>query len=103
MHDSISPPKATRLADMECGSAKAPEAPRAWRDCPLEEKIERLRNELRQQRHVVEYAASTATQAHDLSRGHSHDIAGRVTVLADDRTNRLTAGTAGRSSYDPLA
>ena len=70
---------ASNLSDMRgADRAVTPMAGRAsrektWDECPIEEKLERLRRELRDQRETFQYVARTATQAQSTAERHQHN------------------------------
>lgn len=96
----------TITAGLDARAAKAYEAtaqPRAlpWHECPLETKVERVRDELRDLRSALQYLL---TEVHRIAAlfDHSHDHQGRV-VAPLSRHGHLSGGTEAGRSYDSLA
>lgn len=59
---------------------------RTFEECPIEEKIERLRHEVRMLREALDYMSAVAHQALQLSQYHVH-AEGRVLVPAQGGAN----------------
>lgn len=74
-----------------------------WDECGLEEKVERLRRQLMQQRNVAEAAYRTADEAKRVASEHQHGQYGSVMVPVYGGANLSRGGQLGGSSIDPLA
>lgn len=101
------------LAGLERPQTLAKEAMRAeieakhraslpWAECPLEEKIERIRREMQEQRHYMQYGMRQAVEAHQVALHHEHSGRGEVLVPA---SSKIHGGGAQGSirAHDPLA
>lgn len=92
-----------KLADCAAGSMSMPARDPKWDECPLELKIERVRNELRHARNLASAAYTQSREALELAQRHQHNRAtGEVLKAAIDNLNRLEGGISG-NSFDPLA
>lgn len=75
---------------------------KTWDECGIEEKVERIRQQLRAHRDVTEYAARSASQALDLSRNHQHGATGEVLKPVNGHGGGSQTGLVGGSGFDPL-
>ena len=76
---------------------------KTWDECGIEEKVERLRRAMRDQKHMVDAAWRTANEAHNLAHGHQHNnVTGEVLKSAGGHGGMAGAEAMGRS-FDPLA
>lgn len=65
-----------------------------WKDCSIEQKLEKLRIAAREQGNAMRYISKMAYEATDLARQHQHAHDGAVLRPAVD--HRLSAGEAGQ-------
>ena len=79
------------------------ERPSPWDHCGIEEKLERVRNELRQLRYVWP-RLSNFDQRLDQLTDHAHDAQGRImTPLRHHGYGVMGVAQEAGSSFDPLA
>ncbi len=78
-----------------------PSREKTWDECGIEEKVERLRRAMRDQKHMVDASWRTASAANDLARQHQHNPSTGA-VLAEVNRHGGGAEAMGRS-FDPLA
>lgn len=83
------------------GKIPMPSREKTWDECGIEDKVERLRRAMRNQKHLVEGAFQTAHGAHLVAHTHQHNaVTGEV--LAPVNKHHGGAESAGRI-FDPLA
>lgn len=84
------------------GEAMTKQAQRekTWDECGIEEKVERIRQQLRMFRDAVQYTARTASEAKELAVSHQHNQATGA-VLQEVRRHGGAVEGAG-SGFDPL-
>lgn len=73
---------------------------KTWAECGIEEKVERIREELQQQRRIGRAALNQANVAHELAHYHQHAADGEVLQRA--RQRGLMAGEEVGQRHDPL-
>lgn len=72
-----------------------------WAEIGLEEKVERIRRELLDQRHLSQAALRIAQEGNELAHSHQHGlVTGEVLKPAHDR--RSLSGAECGSGYDAL-
>ncbi len=81
------------------GEAMMAKREKTWDECGIEEKVERLRQQLRNHRDMSGHTYRRASEAHDLAQNHQHSPTGEVLKPARERGG---AEQAGGSGYDPL-
>lgn len=84
------------------GEKLADRAERAkhWDECGIEEKVERIRRELLNQRDVARHALRQANEAHSTAHEHQHGSHGEVLKPVNRGYGLQAEGCA--SGFDPL-
>lgn len=95
--------KESPLAGNGCDTIAKSARLKTWGECGIEEKVERLRHELRDARNTASYAARNAGEAQRIASTHIHGELGQVAIPAESRGGQmgLQGDTEGRG-YDPL-
>lgn len=83
------------------GKIPMPSREKTWDECGIEDKVERLRRVMREQKHMLDAAWRTASAASDLARQHQHNPSTGA-VLSEVNRHGGGAEAMGRS-FDPLA
>lgn len=82
--------------------AKSIARAKTWDECGLEEKVERIRQELRATRDTAGYAARNSVEALKIAATHIHGELGQVAIQVQGHGQMgFSAGGEGRG-YDPL-
>jgi hypothetical protein len=74
---------------------------KTWDECGIEEKVERIRHQLRQLRDMSQYVARTASEAKEIAVSHQHNHATGEVLRPVQRHGGAEAGSDSRS-FDPL-
>lgn len=73
---------------------------KTWDECGIEEKVERIRQQLRMFRDAVQYTARTASEARDIAVNHQHNHATGEVLQGVRRHGGAMEGSG--SGFDPL-
>lgn len=97
--------KGVRLSELAENLKSSIAMPSRWSDVPLEEKVERLRREVRELRAMMAHMMRDARRAVEVACDHGHDAQGHVTTRVNRYGNFPEAAQVGaaNSSSDPLA